>query len=344
MENSTNVTLLPNESSSANEACAVPARQENPTAVFDMSKEVFTQALQNREKNRQIMLDWIKATLKKGIDFDQIPIRGKLSKEFLTKPGAEKIAGMLGLIVRYPNLKQYENAVLSSSASNMEMVILKCELWLNGVLVAEGTGARHRLQDEVPANQKLNRAAFWDINKSLKMAEKSAMIDAVLRCAGISELFTQDLDDMPHLHENSADNGDSAPAQRPQQGENRYKAAKTISDKQHRRLEALINQACKQHDINKESFRLRLKKWFNQLPDCQGLHLNAMPRQHYDMVCNKLEEFATKMAAEQPPKPKPKYVQDDPYFRGDYDDGPGGDVRREAHYNAYHYGRAKYGG
>ena len=35
-----------------------------------------------------------------------------------------------------------------------------------------------------------------DINKSLKMAEKSAHIDATLRIAGLSEIFTQDLEDM----------------------------------------------------------------------------------------------------------------------------------------------------
>src|SRR5262249_44688461 len=54
-----------------------------------------------------------------------------------------------------------------------------------GVVVAEGRGARHRDQD------------FGDVNKTLKMAQKSAQTDAVLRCAGLSEIFTQDLEDMP---------------------------------------------------------------------------------------------------------------------------------------------------
>ena len=51
-------------------------------------------------------------------------------------------------------------------------------------MAAEGTGARRVDQDR------------GDINKSLKMAEKSAHIDATLRVAGLSELFTQDIEDM----------------------------------------------------------------------------------------------------------------------------------------------------
>ena len=65
------------------------------------------------------------------------------------------------------------------------MIILKCELHTgNGFVAAEGTGARRVDQDR------------GDINKSLKMAVKSAHIDATLRVAGLSELFTQDIEDM----------------------------------------------------------------------------------------------------------------------------------------------------
>ena len=92
------------------------------------------------------------------------------------KPGAEKICGMLGLIPRFPNLDQYEQAVIGGST--LKMIILKCELHTGSDFVAaEGTGARRIAQDN------------GDINKSLKMTEKSAHIDATLRVAGLSELF-----------------------------------------------------------------------------------------------------------------------------------------------------------
>jgi hypothetical protein len=51
--------------------------------------------------------------------------------------------------------------------------------------VAEGVGARSLAQD------------YGDVNKALKMAEKSAHIDATLRLAGLSEVFTQDIEDRP---------------------------------------------------------------------------------------------------------------------------------------------------
>jgi hypothetical protein len=90
---------------------------------------------------------------------------------------------MLGLIPRFPNLAEYEKATLRGE--DIKVIILKCELHTgNGFVAAEGTGARRVDQDR------------GDINKSLKMAEKSAHIDATLRVAGLSELFTQDIEDM----------------------------------------------------------------------------------------------------------------------------------------------------
>ena len=90
---------------------------------------------------------------------------------------------MLGLIPRFPNLCEYENAVLRGE--DIKVIILKCELHTgSGFVAAEGTGARRVAQDS------------GDINKSFKMTEKSAHIDATLRVSGLSELFTQDIEDM----------------------------------------------------------------------------------------------------------------------------------------------------
>ena len=174
-----------------------------PKSPLDWPVEMFTQALDRREVNRQALLKWIESNLKPRIDFGQIHVVGKnkcqyakngnpqecpnkyhWSKPSLWKPGAEKICGMLGLIPRFPNLDQYEQAVIGGST--LKMIILKCELHTgNGFVAAEGTGART-----------VDKQDDGDINKSLKMAEKSAHIDATLRVAGLSELFTQDIEDM----------------------------------------------------------------------------------------------------------------------------------------------------
>jgi hypothetical protein len=173
-----------------------------PTTPMDLPVERFTEALGRRESNRQALIAWIAGNLKQGVDFGRIHVMGKdkcqfakegrayqcdnprhWSKPSLWKPGAEKICGMLGLIPRFPNLQEYERAVLSGT--NIKVILLKCELHTPaGFVAAEGTGARSLAQDD------------GDINKSLKMTEKSAHIDATLRVAGLSEIFTQDLEDM----------------------------------------------------------------------------------------------------------------------------------------------------
>jgi hypothetical protein len=173
-----------------------------PSAPLDWPIERFTQALDRRELNRRALLKWVQSNLQAGIDYGQIHVVGKdkcrlagdgradecldprhWSKPSLWKPGAEKICGMLGLIPKFPNLAEYEKAALG--AVDIKVIILKCELHTgNGFVAAEGTGARRVDQDR------------GDINKSLKMAVKSAHIDATLRVAGLSELFTQDIEDM----------------------------------------------------------------------------------------------------------------------------------------------------
>ncbi|MFH1983205.1 MAG: hypothetical protein ABIL58_15285 [Pseudomonadota bacterium] len=172
-----------------------------PRSPMDWPVERFSEALVRREDNRKALLRWISSNLQAGVDYGQIHVVKKdncrlanegrahecidprhWSKPSLWKPGAEKICGMLGLIPRFPNLSEYENAVIRGEDINV--IILKCELHTgNGFVAAEGTGARRVGQDN------------GDINKSLKMAMKSAHIDAALRVAGLSELFTQDLED-----------------------------------------------------------------------------------------------------------------------------------------------------
>lgn len=196
--NTTEVILPPE----ANQDKAAALSITVPTSPMDYPVERFSQALERREDNRKALLKWIQSNLQAGIDFGQIHVIGKnkcrlardgradecmdpghWSKPSLWKPGAEKICGMLGLIPRFPNLSEYENAVLRGE--DIKVIILKCELHTGSDFVAaEGTGARRIAQDN------------GDINKSLKMAEKSAHIDATLRVAGLSELFTQDLEDM----------------------------------------------------------------------------------------------------------------------------------------------------
>jgi hypothetical protein len=173
---------------------------------YDMELEQFGASLTRRQANRAKLLIWIRENLIEGTDFGKIHVVGKtkcnlgkacktdwhFSKPVLFKPGAEKICGMLGVIPRFPNLPEYERAALQGV--DLKVIVLHCELQNStGWVLADGVGARSLQQDQ------------GDLNKSLKMAEKAAHIDATLRLAGLSALFTQDLDDTPPKDEASSE-------------------------------------------------------------------------------------------------------------------------------------------
>lgn len=163
---------------------------------LDVPVQQFKDGLERRGENRKALIDWIRSSLVEGVDFGKIHVVSKskcslgrncknpnhFSKPTLYKPGAEKICGMLGLNVEFPTLKDYEQAAIDGK--DIKNVLLRCELVSNGQVVAHGVGARNVASD------------YGDLNKSLKMAEKSGHIDATLRVGGLSEIFTQDLDQM----------------------------------------------------------------------------------------------------------------------------------------------------
>lgn len=176
---------------------------------FDLVPVEFKAALQRREDNRKVLIGWLRSLLVKGVDYGSIHVVAKskckdfertgrcnntrhYSKDCLFKAGAEKICGYLGVTATFPNLKMYED--LAVRGEKISTIILRCELYdSSNNMVGEGTGARSVAQDQ--------RYGTDDINKSLKMAQKSAQIDATLRMAGLSEIFTQDIEDMTPVDE-----------------------------------------------------------------------------------------------------------------------------------------------
>lgn len=173
---------------------------------LDVDPGELKTALDRRSANRDAILGWIRSQLKEGDDYGRIHTAGKnrcqyaaqyrgaecpnpahWSKPQLFKPGSEKICGMLGLRAEFPSLQEYERMILDGKT--ITHVILRCILiGPGGMTVAEGVGARSLAAEN------------GDLNKSLKMAEKSAMIDATLRVAGLSALFGQDMEDQHEDH------------------------------------------------------------------------------------------------------------------------------------------------
>ncbi len=159
----------------------------------------------------------IQKTLKKGHDYDVIP---GTNKPTLLKPGAEKILMMFGITSEYEvvsSVEDWKNGVFAYT--------VRCILSKNGNKITEGLGNCNSKEDkyryrwvkaqDVPmgvdaetlkSNQygKLrieNDEIYSIVNTILKMAKKRAQIDATLTVASLSEVFTQDVEDMKNFIE-----------------------------------------------------------------------------------------------------------------------------------------------
>ncbi len=124
---------------------------------------------------RQNFIKKVNAICVEGKDYHVI--QGRKS---LAKGGAEKIASIFKWTAKF----EKDNEALEMLGEIKGLVAFKCTL-VNGQFVGEGRGA---------ALLSKNNS---DPNRTLKMAQKSAFIDATLRASGLSDFFTQDLEDMP---------------------------------------------------------------------------------------------------------------------------------------------------
>lgn len=160
----------------------------------------------------------VQTTLIPERDYGVIPGAG--SKPTLLKSGAEKINMLFGLTPKYEFLSKIED--FNGGFFSFDIL---CTLTHNGVAVAQGVGNcnsreikyrynnvdRSKLAElGIPEDQAVRfidrygkerfRIEAPDpadkLNTILKMAKKRAYVDATLQVASLSNLFTQDLEDM----------------------------------------------------------------------------------------------------------------------------------------------------
>jgi len=173
--------------------------------VLDKDTAQLAAEFDRMDANRKLFLQWLYNSLVEDVDFGRIHVvskdkcpngkhctnPGHFSKPELFKPGAEKIAGKLTLIPEFPDLERYVDSAVDGK--EIKSIILRCQLKnTDGLVVGTGIGARTLGQD------------YGDLNKSLKMCKKSAFVDSILGCGGISEIFTVDISDMMKDQEKAA--------------------------------------------------------------------------------------------------------------------------------------------
>lgn len=125
----------------------------------------------------------VQMSLREGHDFGVIP---GTTKPSLLKAGAEKINMMMGVASEFEILAKIEDYEKGFFAYN-----IRCRLSKNGNSICEGVGSCNSKESKY-----VKQDAFSIANTILKMAKKRAYIDATLSLASLSEIFTQDIEEL----------------------------------------------------------------------------------------------------------------------------------------------------
>jgi hypothetical protein len=169
----------------------------------------------------------VQSALKKGHDYDTIP---GTPKPTLLKPGGEKICMLMGVNPEYEFIDKTEDYTNGFFSYNV-----RCTLMRNGNPVAQGVGNCNSKEkkyryitvdlDKIPfgidpavcekttnsygkEKYRIENPNIYDVvNTILKMSKKRAFIDAVLQLAALSDIFTQDIEDMKdYIEKENTDN------------------------------------------------------------------------------------------------------------------------------------------
>lgn len=185
-------------------------QQNNVSLIDSIDTETVIATMQKISTLQAV----IQKTLKSGHDFGVIP---GTNKPTMFKPGGEKICMMFGLTPNYDFMDKTENYKDGFFAYNV-----RCTLYKNEQAVSQGVGScnswekKYRyINSNTPpegvdpstvksfvnsygqTKYKIDNPDPCDlVNTILKMAKKRAFVDAVLQVASLSEVFTQDLEDM----------------------------------------------------------------------------------------------------------------------------------------------------
>jgi len=127
----------------------------------------------------------VQSQLKAGTDYGIIP---GTKRPTLLKPGAEKILMLMGITSQYELIEKVQDYDKGFFAFTV-----KCILSHNGLVITEGLGHCNSREKRY-VSEKVD--AYTIANTCLKMAKKRAQIDAVLTVASLSDVFTQDVEDM----------------------------------------------------------------------------------------------------------------------------------------------------
>jgi len=233
------------------------AQLPNNLAIIDTVEIQQVQATMNKITQFQQV---IQKTLHQGHDFGIIP---GTDKPTLLKPGAEKILMMMGLRSEFEivdSTRDFEKGFFQYQ--------VRCKLLKGDMVITEGLGACNTRERKY-----LKMDPYTMDNTVLKMAKKRALVDAALLVASLSDVFTQDLEDMDLAGEKVT-------------GQKRYATDQdgTISKAQAKRMFALAKG-------DADTVRKVLEEYGYERSD-------QVKKIKYDEICTKIEAMANEPVRE----------------------------------------------
>ena len=143
----------------------------------------------------------MQSVLREGEHYGVVPGTGKNAKPTLFQSGAEKIAYMFKLVPKYDvsrtdyqgGHREYEVTCTLSARESGE--VMGYGVGLCSTLESK---YRYRWEGKHPDRRRVENPDIADVyNTVLKMAKKRAFVDAVKATTAASDIFTQDVEDMP---------------------------------------------------------------------------------------------------------------------------------------------------
>jgi hypothetical protein len=202
---------------------AAPNANAGAVQVFnplDAEPVHFTRQLATRQENYDNLREHLFGVLVPGKDFGKIHVVKDCDNKYsctnayhfsgfqLFAPGADKILGILGLSVHYPDLQDYKRAVLKGL--EIKEIIADAQILGHGEqVIAAGVGACAR-----------SEISGGNLNNTIKRACKRARVDAVKRLPAISALFEDDV--LAELEAAAKRNDNNAARKRTQKVKNKW--------------------------------------------------------------------------------------------------------------------------
>jgi hypothetical protein len=236
----------------------------------DLTTERMQELVENTEAVRALLARYIRATFKPGLHYGVIPLNTQEnSKPTLLKAGAEVVCLLFGWRARFsadlPILQMYGPGTTGAFA-------LVCELIdRQGQVVGQGRGIAE-----------LRETSMTSANMAVKMAEKRALVDAVLRAAGLSQYFTQDLEDVLLL----PPSGDAPSVGEAATGADAGARVRLCTERQRQAIRALLGRAG------------QTEEWL--LAKLHLEHLNDVPYARAEQVIRRLGTLARERANARP--------------------------------------------